>query len=82
VPQVIVPKPVEEPKLEGAHMRDNYSAEVFDFKVLVLEIAAGRQPLSMLLPNQKVLDDLAKSLKNELLIPGVKVINKPTLVKR
>lgn len=87
-----VPPPVvPEAKMEGSHMRDNWSGEIVDPMLLIQEIVSGRQSIGLLFKknadgkwefNPKAIDDQAKSLKGELLIPGVKAINRPTLVKR
>lgn len=70
----------EEVKIKGQHLRDNYKSEVYDLAALVQEVAAGRQPLTILLPNEKVLNQMAKALKEDMRIPGVRVINESTLV--
>lgn len=76
----IIPIAREDIKIKGQHLRDNWKAEVFDLAALVTEVSAGRQPLTMLLPNEKVLNQMAKALKGEMRIAGVRSVNDSTLV--
>lgn len=79
----IIHKQVEsEPKVEGVHLRVTYKAFVEDFSLLISEVAAGRQPTSLLLPNEKVLNGMATALKSELRIPGVKIIENASTTTR
>lgn len=89
----VIPAPVAQvAKIAGAHTRDNWCAVIVDPFLLVAEIASGRQSIGILFQksdktgeweyNPKGLDGMAKALKAELLIPGVKVVNRDTLVKR
>lgn len=72
---VAAPLPDPEPfKPKGLTIKTTYRAEVTDLRLLVQEVAAGRQPLSLILPNEKKLNDLAKTLKHELTIPGIQVV--------
>lgn len=59
------------PKAAGVSFRDNWKARVVDKEALVKACAAGTQPLTLLTPDQKVLDGIAKALKGEARIPGV-----------
>lgn len=62
------------PKAEGVSFRDQYRAEVTDLILLVKAVAAGEAPIGMLLPNLPMLNQMARALKEELRIPGVRVI--------
>lgn len=68
------PEPVPEaPQAAGVSFRYNYSAEVVDFMALVKAVVAGQAPAALLLPNQPALNQMAKAMKDELQIAGVKV---------
>lgn len=70
-----VPAPVFEPAIPkgvGASSRGNWYAEVTDMMELVKAVAAGTQPINMLEANMKVLNGMAKSLKQHMNVPGVK----------
>lgn len=66
----VVPK-IEAPA--GVSLRETWRAEVVDFMALVKAVAAGKAPESYLLPNDQLLNQQARSLKDELRLPGVKV---------
>ena len=57
----------------GVHTRDKYSAEVYDVKALCKAVADGTAALSLVKPNQMALDQMARALKGNLTIPGVRV---------
>lgn len=79
---VVAPRAQDIEKIDGVHSRKNYKAEVVDLMLLVQEVAAGRQPLALLEPNTKKLNQLAKSLEAELRIPGVRVFNDESIVTK
>lgn len=62
------------PRAEGVSRRTNYRAQVIDLKALVRHVAAHPEHSNLLLPNGPALNQLAKSLKGDLAIPGVKVV--------
>jgi hypothetical protein len=64
----------ETAKLENVSTRDKYRVEIVDLMELVKAVAKGKLPLTMLLPNQKELDNLAQSYKNAMQIPGCKIV--------
>lgn len=72
VPAVQVP---EKPKAAGVSYRDNYKAEVVDLDALLCAIVEGQAPKSLIKIDQAKLNQLAKSLRDELRYPGVKVTN-------
>ena len=77
VAPVIVPREV---KVDGRIFRKTYGAEVFDLQALVLAVAEsikskdGKYPLIFLEPNASSLNAEARSRKEELSIPGVRLV--------
>ena len=71
---VSIPKIV--PKV-ATTFRTQWYAEVVDFKKLVIEIAAGRQPITLIEPNMSALNKIAVALKDSMHIPGVVAKSKP-----
>jgi hypothetical protein len=83
LPMPIYVQPIEQKeKVKGLHLRTTYKAEVVDFMLLVKEVAAGRQPSSFLMANEKTLNDMASTLKQQLKIPGVIVVEQSKPVAR
>jgi hypothetical protein len=69
---------VEAPKrtitdMGSAGQRGNWTYEVVDFNLL---------PNEYKLPNNSLLNSLAKSVKNTRTIPGLRIYNDPTMVVR
>lgn len=62
------------PKIEGVSYRDNWSAQVLDLKALVMAVAAGQQPINLLMPDMVTINKMAKALKGSLNIAGVKTV--------
>lgn len=71
---VAVPPPAETPRVEGVSSREGWKAEVTDLAALVRAVAANQAPLACLQPDMKVLNGLARSLKKDLVFPGVKAV--------
>lgn len=71
VPAAIIPPPV---KTEGMSFRSNYKAEIVDLFALVKAVAAGQAPLAYVQGNLTALSQAAKALKDELRVPGVRVV--------
>jgi len=69
-------------KIKGVNLRANWKAVVTDFLCLIREVAAGRQPADLLVPNQKRLDEMAKALRDHAKIPGVQFREESSLVDR
>ncbi len=65
---------VDVPKVAGLTSRKNYKAKVTDLMALVKAVAEGKAPLAYVLPNESVLDKMAKALKQQMSIPGVELI--------
>ena len=55
----------------GVSARETWAAQIDDFGALVRAAAAHAPWLALLLPNQKALDQQARSLRHRLAIPGV-----------
>jgi len=71
VPAAVSPPP---PKAEGVSFRTNHRAEVVDLMALVKAVAKGEAALAYLEPNLPALNQAARALKEELKVPGVRVI--------
>lgn len=73
---IIVPAAIVPPlaKADGVSFRSNYSAEITDLKALVQAVAAGQVPLAYVQGNLPALNQAAKAMKEELRIPGVRVV--------
>ena len=79
--QVEVPKAT--PKVDGLSYRENWSADVTDKLALIKAVAEGKAPLAYVEANYAVLNQAARSLKQELNgIPGVKAVMTKTAVGR
>lgn len=65
-------------KAQGTSRLITWTAEVFDLKKLVDAVAAGRVPLSSVMPDPKVLNKAAASQQREMenFYPGVRAIEK------
>lgn len=83
--------PVSEPtKLAGFSSRENYVAELADGKtedeaklLIVQAVAAGRTDLAALLSlDMKSANRLAKAIKTNFNVPGLKAVNKPVAASR
>lgn len=90
-PIVVLAPTIQKPKAQGVALRDNWKAVIVEPLLLVQEIAAGRQPIGLLFKkndaghyelNEKALMDMAKALKAELRIPGVRPFNDVGVTKR
>ncbi|HEX9641764.1 MAG TPA: hypothetical protein VGB13_10685 [Candidatus Krumholzibacteria bacterium] len=76
--EVVVP----EPEVEGISMRVTWRADVVDLLALVKAVAAGEQALSMIEPNMKQLNGLARAMKEDLAVPGVKAVSEEGIAAR
>lgn len=88
-----LPAPVvQDVKMEGAHDSKTYVGAIINPILLMAEIVAGRQPVTLLFEqnevtkywecNPKGLAGVARALKKEMMIPGCAAIEKVTLVKK
>ncbi len=85
---------VETPKVEGQSYRDNWSARVVDFDLLVLDVTAGIEcykktgnlqghaPTAVLTVSQAQLNQLAKASKSMMSIPGVQAENNRVMIQK
>lgn len=83
--QVTAPPPVlprATPKVSGISTRDMWAAEVTDLAALVKFVAAHPAYLALLTPNMTAINQQARSLKQAMQIPGVRVFNTPTVSAR
>lgn len=91
-PIVVLSPTVQKPKAQGVNLRDNWKAIIVDPNLLIQEIASGRQQSALLFKkndvtghyelNDRALMDMAKALKAELRIPGVRPFNDVGVTKR
>lgn len=63
----------EPPKVTGISSREVWKAEVADLAALVKAVAEGKAPLALVQANDKVIGAQARSLKQDFVVPGVKV---------
>jgi hypothetical protein len=69
-------------KVEGVFLRMEYKTEITDMKELCRAVADGKVPEDYVVPNMKLLNDMARNLKTALCVPGVKVIETPDVTIR
>jgi hypothetical protein len=63
-------------------MKDNWSAEVVDIRILCHAIAKGDVPPEYVTANMPALNKVAKAEKDNMNVPGVEAVNNPTLASR
>ena len=73
---------IEETKAEGVSTRENWSAEVTDFRELVEAVASGDFPLDYLEANQPALNAMARATKRAFKVPGVTAVCKKSVVAK
>jgi len=81
-PAPIVRVQAEVPKVQGLSYRTTYRAEVTDLRALVKAVAAGDVPLLAIMPAEVFLNQQARSLKETMAYPGVRVIEDRTIATR
>ena len=65
----VAPAPIHRPKkTEGVSTRDNWKMRIINPALI---------PREYLMPNEKVLNQIAKAMKNQGRIPGVEFYNEP-----
>lgn len=78
------PPPLESeiPKVAGVHVRESWHCEVLDLGLLVKSIAEGKCPANAVEPNMRVLNGMARSMREELgkLYPGIRAVKSSGLV--
>lgn len=63
-------------------MKDNWSANLVDIRLLCQAIAKGDVPAEYVMANMPALNKLAKAQKDDMNIPGVEAVNNPVLASR
>jgi len=76
------PRTAEMTKVKGLSSRTTYRAEVYDFAALIRGAAAWPQYEQYLMPNQKVLDAMARGYKASSDIPGVRFVAEESMSVR
>src|SRR3989304_4324577 len=71
VPIVTIAKTTPSAGVGGA-IREIWSAEVYDLHALVMAIVEGKASIGLIEPNMVALNGLARSLKKNMLVPGVR----------
>lgn len=66
----------------AVHIKTTWHAEVTDLQALARAYADGGRAVELILPNMKVLNDLARTLKGDLTIPGVKAVSEEGVTAR
>jgi hypothetical protein len=81
----VTPAPVAAPtyqRVSNVQTRDNWCAEVTDFYALVKAVAKDKKLLPLLQANLPALNAQARSLKQALVLPGVRAVNKGSVAVR
>lgn len=73
-PVVAAPVAKATPKVAGVSYRTTYSAQVTDIVALIRFVAANPTHVALLTPNITALNGQARSLKQSMRIPGVRVV--------
>lgn len=61
------------PRAKGVAMRETWSAEVVDLMALVRAVADGTAPATLVQANTTALNGMARSLRGDMKVPGVRV---------
>ena len=75
VPTVTIAKTTPSAGVGGA-IREVWSAEVYDLHALVSAIVEGKASMGLIEPNQAALNGLARSLKSNMRVAGVRAISR------
>ena len=72
---MVVPEPMLPPiqKAEGAAFIEYWKAEVTDMRLLIMAISQGKASTTLVEVNKVALGQMARAMKGELSIPGVRV---------
>jgi len=80
------PLNVEPPRVEptfqparGVSMAANWKGETVSLDVLVKAVAAGKANLSLVMPNEVAINQLARATRGTLQVPGIRFFNEPTV---
>lgn len=78
-----VPKiPIKAPKSQGQSVRTTWKAEVVDFPKLLAHIAANPALIHLVQPNEQAIRAMARTQKEALNLPGVRVYSEKSLTTR
>jgi hypothetical protein len=81
-PKVVVVPPAHQ-RAEGvSKARDNWSCELVSLAALVKHAAAHPEALGLLQVNQVAANQMARALKENFNVPGLKAVNRPTVSVR
>lgn len=72
----------EAPKVSGISTRQNWKIEIVDIKALCRAVADGTVPESYITANEKTLGQMARALKAEFKVPGVRAFFEDVLSAR
>src|SRR3972149_1146124 len=75
VPIVTIAKTTPSAGVGGA-IREVWSAEVYDLHALVAAIVEGKASIGLIEPNMTALNGMARSLKKNMVIPGVRAVSR------
>jgi len=75
VPTVTIAKTTPSAGVGGA-IREVWNAEVYDLHALVAAIVEGKASIGLIEPNMTALNGMARSLKANMTIPGVKAVSR------
>lgn len=67
-PAVNLPKT----QAKGTAMTEHWSASVVNMKMLIVAIMSGQADISLVVPNQQAINQMARALKGRLSIPGIR----------
>ena len=79
---VNLPQPDSLTKINGISYRDNWKGKVIDIQKLVMAIATGHAPLTILKVDESALNQLARSTKGTINYPGVLFYNDKVVVSK
>jgi len=66
---------VETPKASGISTREIWSAKIVDKMALIKAVADGKAPATLLDVNTTIANQLARSMKKDLSIPGIEAVS-------
>lgn len=75
VPTVTLQRTTPSAGISGA-IREVWSAEVYDLHGLLVAIVEGKASIGLIEPNMTALNGMARSLKSNMSIPGVKAVSR------
>lgn len=73
---------LEMPSAAGISTRETWKAEVYNLPDLIRAVADSKAPSATLMADQRALDNLAKALKEQMNIPGVRAVRSESVVAR